>query len=69
MEKYAHEPHARLALRGDLLDFTGAPEWGATESKAVRYRTDHWLLIESGRVVGAQPVDTWNEILAPYFRR
>ena len=55
MEKYAHEPHARLALRGDLLDFTGTPEWGATESKAVRYRPDHWLLIESGRVVGAQP--------------
>jgi guanine deaminase len=44
----------RLALRGDLLDFTGAPEWGATESPVVRYRPDHWLLIEGGRIVGAQ---------------
>ncbi len=46
---------ARLALRGDLLDFTGPPEWGAIESPAVRYRPDHWLLIEGGRIVGAQP--------------
>ncbi len=45
----------RLALRGDLLDFTAAPEWGATQSTAVRYRPDHWLLIEAGRIVGAQP--------------
>ncbi|MEO8153480.1 MAG: guanine deaminase [Rhizobacter sp.] len=46
---------SRLALRGDLLDFTGAPEWGATESPLVRYRPDHWLLIEGGRILGAQP--------------
>lgn len=44
----------RLALRGDLLDFTGAPEWGATASPVVRFRPDHWLLIEGGRIVGAQ---------------
>ncbi|MBC7995317.1 MAG: guanine deaminase [Rhizobacter sp.] len=50
-----HLPAQRLALRGDLLDFTGAPEWGATESPLVRYRPDHWLLIDSGRIVGAQP--------------
>ncbi len=47
----------RIALRGDLLDFTGAPDWGATESPAVRYRPDHWLLIEDGRIAGAQPGD------------
>jgi len=46
---------SRLALRGDLLDFTGAPEWGATESPLVRYRPDHWLLVDDGRIVGAQP--------------
>jgi len=46
---------SRLALRGDLLDFTGAPEWGATESPLVRYRPDHWLLVEGGRIVGTQP--------------
>ena len=48
-------PPTRLALRGDLLDFTAAPEWGATASSAVRYRPDHWLLIDGGRIVGAQP--------------
>lgn len=50
-----HPSTHRLALRGDLLDFTGAPEWGATESSLVRYRPDHWLLIDNGRIVGAQP--------------
>ena len=45
---------ARLALRGDLLDFVGTPGWGETESAAVRWRPDHWLLIENGRIVGAQ---------------
>jgi guanine deaminase len=45
----------RLALRGDLLDFSAAPEWGATESSSVRFRPDHWLLVENGRIVGAQP--------------
>jgi guanine deaminase len=54
----------RVAIRGDLLDFTGAPDWGATESSAVRYRPDHWLLIENGVIVGTQasamPIDsTW----------
>ena len=46
---------ARLALRGDLLDFVGAPSWGEVESSAVRFRPDHWLLIENGRITGAQP--------------
>ena len=54
-------PPARVAIRGDLLDFSGAPDWGATESKAVRYRPDHWLLIEDGVIVGTQaasmPID------------
>ena len=44
----------RLALRGDLLDFTGAPAWGAVDSAAVRFRPDHWLLIEAGRIKAAQ---------------
>ena len=44
----------RLALRGDLLDFTGDPAWGDVESDAVRFRPDHWLLIEDGRIAGAQ---------------
>ncbi|MEO8057891.1 MAG: guanine deaminase [Burkholderiales bacterium] len=46
---------ARLALRGDLLDFTAAPAWGDVDSSALRFRPDHWLLIENGRISGAQP--------------
>ncbi len=44
----------RVALRGDLLDFTAEPAWGDTESAAPRYRADHWLLIEDGRVAAVQ---------------
>lgn len=46
---------SRLALRGDLLDFTGAPDWGDADASAVRFRPDHHLLIENGRITGAQP--------------
>ncbi|HZH05700.1 MAG TPA: guanine deaminase, partial [Lautropia sp.] len=59
--------NARLALRGDLLDFTGMPGWDETESEAVRYRADHWLLIEQGRISGVQPGaqvpdDSWRQV-------
>ena len=47
----------RLALRGDLLDFSGAPAWGDVDSGAVRFRPDHWLLIENGRITGAQTAE------------
>ncbi len=56
------ERGARVAVRGDLLDFTGAPAWGETDSAAVRFRPDHWLLIEDGRIAGAQteaPSEGW----------
>jgi len=46
---------SKIALRGDLLDFTGAPEWGQVDAAAVRYRPDHWLLVENGRITGVQP--------------
>ena len=45
---------SRLALYGDVLDFAADPAWGAIESDAVRYRPDHWLLIDNGRVVAVQ---------------
>ena len=45
---------SRVALRGDLLDFTAQPDWGAVQTPAVRFRADHWLLIEDGRIVGTQ---------------
>lgn len=60
-EKFADSPR-RWALRGDLLDFTAAPSWGDTESPAVRFDRDHWLLVEDGRIVGRQataPDETW----------
>jgi guanine deaminase len=62
----AETPMQRIALRGDLLDFVTIPEWGAIESHAVRFREDHWLLIENGRIVGGQPGhelpdDSWTQ--------
>ena len=48
---------ARIALRGDLLDFTAEPGWGVVDSGAVRFRPDHWLLIENGRIQGAQATE------------
>ena len=57
-------PSARLAVRGDLFDFiadpglgTATPTRGAAPS-CVRFRPDHWLYIEHGRIVGAQAADT-----------
>jgi guanine deaminase len=44
----------RIAIRGDLLDFVAEPAWGETESAAVRFRPDHWLLAEGGRIVAVQ---------------
>jgi guanine deaminase len=50
--------NTRLALRGDLLDFTGAPALAQTSLEGVRWRADHWLLIdEHGRIAGAQPAE------------
>jgi guanine deaminase len=46
---------ARLALRGDLLDFTADPGWGDVDPAGVRWRPDHWLLVEGGRIAGALP--------------
>ncbi len=54
-------PKTRLAIRGDLLDFTADPGLGPDAHTrghvpaGVRFRPDHWLLIEDDRIVGAQP--------------
>ena len=53
---------ARIAIRGDLLDFTAAPAWGDVHSAAVRYRPDHWLLIENGVIQGAVPASKANAV-------
>jgi guanine deaminase len=43
------------AIRADLLDFRSAPRWGETDSEAVRWRPDHWLLVgDDGRIAGVQ---------------
>ncbi|MGN6526624.1 MAG: guanine deaminase [Burkholderiaceae bacterium] len=47
----------RVALRGDLLDFTAEPAWGDVAPAGVRWRPDHWLLLEDGRIAGAVPGD------------
>ena len=55
----------RIALRGDLLDFVAAPARDQRDSSAVRFRPDHWLLIEGSHIVGAQtaaPDITWRRI-------
>jgi guanine deaminase len=75
MRSAAPVPVARIALRGDLLDFEFDPPWGDTvplvaltptlsqgEREPVRFRADHWLLIEDGRIVGVQaevPDESW----------
>ena len=54
---------SRLALQGDLLDFTALPGLDDVDSPAVRYRPDHWLLIEEGRIVAVQPQAPGNDLL------
>ena len=56
---------ARIALRGDLLDFVDRPARADPDSPGVRFRPDHWLLIDAGRIAGAQPAppgDGWTRI-------
>ncbi|MBI5256790.1 MAG: guanine deaminase [Burkholderiales bacterium] len=46
----------KTAIHADLLDFTGDPGLDALHSPAVRWRPDHWLLIdEQGRILAVQP--------------
>jgi len=55
----------RMALRGDLLDLTADPGMADRASAAVRWRPDHWLLVEDGRIRGAQtaePDASWRRV-------
>jgi guanine deaminase len=48
------------AIRADLLDFTGTPAWGDASdgAPAVRFRPDHWLLVDTaGRIAAVQAED------------
>ncbi|HEU4460676.1 MAG TPA: guanine deaminase [Methylibium sp.] len=57
---------SRLALFGDLLDFTADPGFAPpAEMRGVRWRPGHWLLIEQGRIAGVQaeaPDAGWQRI-------
>lgn len=58
-------PVRRLALLGDLLDFTADPGLDAPSGAGVRFRPDHWLLVEDGRIVDARaeaPGEDWQRI-------
>ena len=68
----------KLAIRADLLDFTADPGWGvpSDSSPGLRWRPDHWLLIDQGRIAGTQretPDATWpqqdhrGQLLMPGF--
>jgi len=43
------------AIRADLLDFTAAPAWGdaADAAAGVRWRPDHWLLVDAQGLIAA----------------
>jgi len=45
----------KTAIRADLLDFTAAPLWGSSAMHGVRWRPDHWLLLDRGRIAAALP--------------
>ena len=58
-------PPLRVALRGDLVDFVGDPGLDDLHSPAVRYRPDHWILVEAGRIVDVRaqaPGDDWYKV-------
>ena len=46
---------SRLAIRGDLLDFSADPGFAPPhEATGVRLRSNHWLLVDAGRIVAVQ---------------
>ena len=57
---------SRIALRGDLLDFTDDPGFAAPAgAPGVRFRPNHWLLVDGGRIAGVQadaPDASWQRI-------
>ncbi|MDE2452372.1 MAG: guanine deaminase, partial [Burkholderiales bacterium] len=71
----------KFALRADLLDFDAAPAWGRVSGvgdEGLRWRPDHWLLVDGGRIAGALPgteapgpdwqlIDRRGQLLTPGF--
>ena len=57
--------NTRLAIRGDLLDFSSDPGLHDVQPAALRWRPDQWLLIDGGRIAGVQsltPDLSWPQI-------
>lgn len=55
----------RIAIHADLLDFDAEPTLDDPRSGAVRWRPDHWLLIEQERIEAIQadpPGEDWQRI-------
>ncbi len=55
----------RCAIHGDLLDFMSTPAWGSVDPPAVRFRPDHWLLVDEGRIAGVTaeaPGEGWPRV-------
>lgn len=49
------QPATRWAVQADLLDFTAQPVLDDTSLACVRWRPDHWLLVEDGRIAAVLP--------------
>lgn len=47
----------KTAIRADLLDFDATPGWCSTALAGVRWRPDHWLLVDGETIAGALPGD------------
>jgi guanine deaminase len=55
-EACATDASMRRVLRADLLDFTADPGFALpNEATGVRWRPDHLVLIEDGRIHAVQP--------------
>ena len=56
----------KTAIRADLLDFSADPGLGDIDSRAVRWRPDHWLLVDdNGRIADVRvepPGEDWLRI-------
>jgi guanine deaminase len=59
-------PGRARAIRADLLDFSADPGLADLHSPAVRWRPDHWLLVDAGgRIAGVQaeaPGGDWQQV-------
>ncbi len=46
---------SRVAIQADLLDFPTSPHFGEVAAADARWRPNHWLLVQDGRIAAVQP--------------